>query len=114
MAADPGDWATRLAAALTAQLSERVTTFQVHAVEATSPDVVDVIYSDPDGVQLKGVRVDAATVHAGAERIKTSSVEELAFDVITLGMGEPRSEDEFLPPDHRGIRWLPAHRWLYD
>jgi hypothetical protein len=50
----------------------------------------------------------------GPERIRDSTIEELAFDLILLGVCEPRSMNEFLPPDDNGIAWMPTDRWLDD
>ena len=94
----------------------------VHSVRATSPEVVEVIYSSrlvgPDGVthytdpDLKGIRIDFASVQAASQPIRESSIDELASHLILLGIEEPRPLEEFLPPDSNGVRWLPLDRWL--
>jgi hypothetical protein len=106
------DWAARLAEAVASQLSERTNPVHLHSIKIKSPDVVEVIFSNYGALDLKGVRIDSASVRGGPERIRLSSIEEIAFDLITLAMLEPRSIDEFLPPDGAGVRWLPAHHWL--
>ena len=89
-------------------------TVHVHSIKATSPEVVEVVYSDFTDTGLKGIRIDLGSARSGSERIRLSSIHELAFDLIHLGMLEPRSLDEFLPPDSNGVSWLPLHRWLGD
>ena len=111
---DRSDWASRLAKAVASQLAERAREVQVHSIRATSPEVVEVIYTDSLGTDLKGIRLDLGSVRSGPERIRESSIDELAFDLVLLGLCEPRPIDEFLPPDSDGIRWLPVHRWLDD
>ena len=108
------DWAARLAAAIASQFARRTRPIHLHSIKIESPEVVEVIFSDLDDLDLKGVRIDSASVRLGSERVRLSSIDELAFDVITLAISEPRSIDEFLPPDSDGIRWLPLHRWLDD
>ena len=108
------DWAARLGFAVTSKLATVATTIQLHSVKATAPELLEIIYSDSvDGIQyLKGLRLDLSTVKSAAEIVRSSSVEELALDLVYVGICEPRSIDEFLPPDSHGIRWLPAQRWL--
>jgi hypothetical protein len=118
------DWADRLAEAIASQLSEstlgagendrpgQALPIQVHSIKIKSPDVVEVIFSNYGDLDLKGVRIDSASVRLGPEWIRLSSVGEIALLLINLALLEPRSIDEFLPPDSAGVRWLPAHRWL--
>lgn len=42
------------------------------------------------------------------------SPEELAFNVVHLAIGEPRSIEEFSEPDTVDIRWLPLSDWIAD
>lgn len=115
---DRSDWASRLAAAVASKFAEtteaRDSTVQLHSVRATSPEIVEVIYSDSMHVGLKGIQIDFASVRSGSEIFRESSVDELASNLINLGMLEPRPLEEFLPADTNGVRWLPLHRWLGD
>jgi hypothetical protein len=118
LVSDRSDWAPRLAAAVAFRFAEtteaRDTTVQLHSARATSPETVEIIYSDSMYVGLKGIRIDFAAVRAGSELFREASVDELALNLINLGMLEPRPLDEFLPADTNGVRWLPLRRWLED
>jgi hypothetical protein len=105
------NWSAHLAAAIASQCEEEP---EVHlqSADAKSADVVEVIYSVASGPGLLGVRIDAASFQSGPELLRSRTVGELAFYVLHIAMLEPRSTDEFTPPDASGIRWLPMSRWL--
>jgi hypothetical protein len=84
---------------------------RLHSVTAIPPDAVQMIFSDPQGGGLRGMRIDRASVRSARERVRDSSLDELAFDLVTTGICEPRSSDEFSPADSDGVRWLPLGRW---
>lgn len=84
----------------------------MHSVQADRRDVVDVVYSWPGEATRRGLRLDLAFVERAPERIRVSTPEELAFDLVVIGILEPRSPDEFQEADANGIRWLPARAWL--
>lgn len=113
---EPPEWASRLAAAVEGQFAEIAgrtpTRGQLCSVTAISPDVVEMIYSDPQGGGLRGMRIDLASVRSAGHRVRDSSLDELAFDLVTTGICEPRPSDEFAPADSDGVRWLSLDRWL--
>jgi hypothetical protein len=109
---DDLDWAPCLATAIASKLAERTWEVRVRSVKVAARDVVEVIYTDSLDADPKGIRLDLGSVRLGPERIRALSIDELAFDLIYLGMCEPRSIEDFLPPDSDGVRWLPAHQWL--
>ncbi len=62
--------------------------------------------------ELRGIRISADVIRSAPDRIRVSSVDELAFDIVVMGMCEPRPLSEFLAPDASGVRWLSMSRWL--
>jgi hypothetical protein len=108
----PPDWASRLAHLIERELAERPAVVHVHRVRATSREEVEVVYSDWTNTELRGFRISAPLVQSAPWRIRESSVGELAFDIRTTVIDEPRAPDDFLSPDTDGVRWLPWSRWL--
>jgi hypothetical protein len=108
----PPDWASRLARAIELELAESPADVHVYWVRATSPEEVEVVYSDWTNTELRGFRISARLVQSAPWRIRESSVDELAFDIRTTVINEPRAADDFLSPDTNGVRWLPWSRWL--
>lgn len=104
--------AKRLVAAIEEQVGPHRPVLQLRWATATSPEVVEVVYSDPASDELRGMRISLALVRSAPERIRQSSIEELAFDIVTTGVFEPRPPEDFLLPDHAGIRWLSMDRWI--
>lgn len=111
---DHVDWAARLVTAVLEQSAERTTELQLRSVQAVAPDAVELIFFVPGDVNPRGVALDASFVESASERVRSSTIDELAFDVITLGILEPRTIEDFTPPDNKGVRWLPAQQWLGD
>lgn len=109
-----GQWAAQFADAVRAEFTQRAqqTEITLRSVEAVSLQAVEVVYAWPGEDTLRGIRLDLSSVERASERIRTSSVGELAFDVVLAGMMEPRAIEDFAEPDASGIRWLPAHEWL--
>ncbi len=105
-------WAERLARAVALRLTkdgpEEITLF---AADAVSSQTMQVVYAKASDSILRGIRLGSADLRYASARIQASTIEELAFDLVVLGIGEPRPEEEFLPADADGIRWLPASRW---
>lgn len=108
----PPDWASRLVAAIELQLAARPSVIQLHWARATSPEKIEVVYSDRATTELRGFRISAELVRSAPERIRDSSVDELAFDIVTTGICEPRLSEDFLSPDTNGVSWLSMSRWL--
>jgi hypothetical protein len=108
----PPDWASRLVDAIELELAERPAAVHVHCVRATSPEEVEVVYSDWTNTERLGFRISAPLVQAAPWRIRESSVDELVFDIRTTVICEPRAPDVFLSPDINGVRWLPWSQWL--
>lgn len=108
----PPDWASRLVDAIELELAERPAAVHVHWVRATSPEEVEVVYSDWANTERLGFRISAPLVQSAPWRIRESSVDELAFDIRTTVICEPRAPDDFLSPDTNGVRWLPWSQWV--
>lgn len=108
------EWAARLAAAIATRVEAIALPGEVrlHSIAATSPEEVEVIYSVPGDTGLRGMRISAEVVRSAPERIRVSSIDELAFDIVTTGILEPRVPNEFAPADRSGVRWLPISEWL--
>jgi hypothetical protein len=43
-----------------------------------------------------------------------STLDEIAFDVVLVGICEPRHIAEFGAADRTGVRWLPLSDWIAD
>lgn len=106
------DWATRVANEVRLQYADGPREMGLQSVRATSPQAVEVIYSWPGEETLRGIRLHLASVEAASWRIRASTAGELAFDLVAVGMQEPRPLEEFSEPDENGIRWLPTSAWL--
>lgn len=106
------DWASRLVDAIELCLAQQPATVDVHWVRATSPEEVEVVYSDWTNTQRLGFHISAPLMQSAPERISKSSVDELAVDIRTTVICEPRALDDFLPPDTDRVRWLPWSQWL--
>jgi hypothetical protein len=105
-------WATRIADAVRAEFTQRPMDITLQSVQALSSQSVEVVYSWPGEDTLRGIRLDLTSVERASERIRTSSAGELAFDLVVIGMQEPRAIEDFTEPDAKGIRWLPTQEWL--
>jgi hypothetical protein len=108
------DWASRLASAIEVRLEAIALPGEVrlHSITAASSEEVEVVYSVSGGTELRGFRICADMVRSAPERISGSSIEELAFDIVTTGILEPRQPSDFLPADPNGVRWLSIPGWL--
>ena len=106
------DWASRLAAAIALELATRPAIPQLRSITATSSQELEVIYSDVADTELRGIRISADLVRSAPQRLSESSVDELAFDIVTTGICEPRPPEDFLPPDANGVKWLWLPGWL--
>lgn len=109
---EQSDWASQLSAAVRSQFGARPRTVELYSVTAASSEVVEIVHSDPAGRGLRGIRIDQTSVLSARERISESSIDELAFDLVCIGMEEPKPEEDFLPPDDHGVTWLRLDRWL--
>jgi hypothetical protein len=108
------DWASRLAAAIERELAKRPGVVQLRSIRATSSEEVEVVYSDGFHPGLRGIRIGLDAIRSAPQRIRVSSVGELAFDIVTTGTHEPRPTDDFLAPDANGVSWLSLSRWFDD
>lgn len=59
-----------------------------------------------EGEQRKGFRLSASDMASGPERLRTSGVDQLAFDLVHTLICEPQVGSEFSSPDDNGIAWL--------
>jgi hypothetical protein len=109
-------WASRLAGAIKLDLEEIALPgeVQVHSITAISSEEVEVVYSLLPDSALRGFRISADIARSAPERIRVSSIEELAFDIVTTGILEPRPPSDFLPVDPDGVRWLSIPGWLQE
>jgi hypothetical protein len=108
------DWADRLASAVLAQMARQNTDREIHSVRAVSATAVEIVFSVPGEGTLRGIRLDLSWVEAASGRIEGSTIEELAFNIVHLGVLEPRSIHEFTVEDTAGVRWLSTENWLED
>jgi len=113
------NWASRLVAALVSELAvasveshSLPSEFQAHSIRATSPEVVELIFSYSPGGELRGMQIGLDSVRAAPWRIRVSSIDEVAWDLVHLWICEPRVMDGFLPPDENGVRWFPVTKWF--
>lgn len=111
------DWASQIAAAVRSELRDRAATQWLHCIElqsvhAASPTAVEVVWACAGRDALRGLRLLQRDVRAASERIRESDPRELAFDLVLVGMQEPRASEEFTAPDADGVRWLPVEAWL--
>lgn len=83
-------------------------------VRPVADDVLEIVFSAPGDDDERGIRLDRRTIEAARGRLTQSSLDEIAFDVVTMGIGEPRSAEEFTDLDAEGVRWLPLADWLED
>ena len=107
-------WALALANAVAAQLGRMTVTARVRWIRPTADDVLEVVFSAPGDNELRGLRVDRQTLEAATGRLAQSSLDEIAFDVVTMGIDEPRPIEEFCVADTSGVRWLRLSDWLAD
>ncbi len=107
-------WADRLASAVRDQMAKQDADREIHSVQAISDAAVEIVFSIPGERMLRGIRTDLSWVEAASGRIKGSSVEELAFNLVQLGVLEPRSIHELTAEDNAGVRWLATENWLED
>ena len=100
------NWADHLAAAILARLAREDSDEEIHSVRAVFGTAVEIVFSVPGEVTLRGLRVDLACAESASGRLEGSTPEEIAFSVVHLGILEPRSIDEFTMEDKDGVRWL--------
>lgn len=109
-----GSWSSQLAEAVAAQLPRRSTAATVHSVRPSSDDVLEIVFSVPGDEDERGIRVDRRVIESTGSRLAQSSLDEIAFDVVAMGICEPRRVEEFCEVDPSGVRWLPLSDWLED
>ena len=108
------NWADRLTAAILDQMARQDVGRDVKSVRSVSAAAVEIIFSVPGEVTLRGIRLDFSWAEKASGRLKGSTAEELAFNAVHLGVLEPRSIDEFTVEDRAGVRWLSTENWLED
>jgi hypothetical protein len=96
---DSGEWATRIADAVCAEFTRRRTYTTLQSIQAVSSEAVEVVYSWPGEDTLRGIRLDLSSVGRASERIRATTAGELAFDLVLVGMEEPRPVEDFTEPD---------------
>ncbi len=107
-------WAAQLAAAVWANQATGGVPVILHRVTPISDGVLEVVFYGGADVTLFGLRLEREVLEAATGRLMGCSVEELAFDVVTLGIREPRARESFFPEDAGGVRWLPLSDWIDD
>lgn len=108
----PSDWAHRLAAAIELEIAKWPGTSKVASMAVNSPEEIEVVYADGIGSDLCGIRIGSDVVRSAPQRVRLSSIEELAFDIVSTVIREPRPPEDFLPPDANGVKWLSLSQWL--
>ena len=109
------NWADRLRAAILDQIARHEDDdVKVELVRSVSGTAVEIIFSVPGEVTLRGIRLDSSWAEKASGRLKGSDAEELAFNAVHLGVLEPRSIEEFTVEDRAGVRWLATENWLED
>jgi hypothetical protein len=93
-------------------LGEHPREVQVETIRVRAADAVEVVYRQPPGGELRGIRVSATDIVPGVGGTSGYTVPELAFLVAHVGILEPRPADDFGTPDPGGISWLRSHDWL--
>ena len=84
----------------------------VHAIRPVTDDVLEVVFSWLGDDDRRGIRLDRNVLDAATGRLMDHTLEEIAFDVVYLGICEPRDIAEFGAPDTTGVRWLPLSDWI--
>lgn len=107
-----GNWALRLAAAIGEGLRAEPGVVNVHSIRHTSPEEVEIVYSPVGDERLRGFRLGLAFFRSTPQRIQEMSVDQLAAYIVHTAILEPRSDDDFLPPDASGVRWLKLPEWV--
>lgn len=86
----------------------------MRSIRPVTDDVLEIIFSWPDDDDLRGMRLDRKVFDAATGRMMGSTLDEIAFDVVLMGICEPRDIAEFHAADRTGIRWLPLSDWIAD
>ena len=76
--------------------------------------MLEVVFSGPGDNDLRGIRLDRQVLDAATGRLMQHTLEEIAFDVVYLGICEPRNIAAFNAADANGVRWLPLSDWIVD
>src|SRR5580700_2128051 len=108
-------WSSQLADAVRALLTSRdLGAPTVHSMRPVTDDVLEVVFSWPHDDDLRGMRLDRKVFDAATGRLVGSTLEEIAFDVVYMGICEPRPIEEFGAADTTGVRWLRLSDWIED
>lgn len=104
-------WASQVVEAVRGHCAQRRMRATLVSVHIGPSQLVEVVYSWPGERGLRGIRFDPGSVQR-TERGPGSTAGELAFDVVLVGIEEPRTVEDFSEPDADGVRWLPIEEWL--
>ena len=85
-----------------------------HSIRPVTDDVLEVVFSWLGDDDLRGLRLDRNVLDVATGRLMNHTLEETAFDVVSLGIREPRDIAEFRAPDTKGVRWLSLSDWIAD
>lgn len=83
---------------------------RVLSLALPSQEEFEVTFLPVGGAELVGIRLERGALLAKGSRLASSTVEEVAFDVVLLGLLEPRPD---LSPSSgsEGVRWLHLEEW---
>ena len=84
----------------------------VHSIRPVTDDVLEVVFSWPGDDDLRGMRLDRKAFDTATGRLMHHTLDEIAFDVVNMGIIEPRRIAEFGATDAAGVRWLPLSEWI--
>ncbi len=107
-------WALQLADAIAETVARQCRPVPLCSVRVVGDDALEITFSTPYDTDLHGMRVDRKVIETIPSRLMSSSLGEIAFDVVTMGICEPRRNEEFCEADESGVRWLPFLTWLAD
>ncbi len=102
-------WSWRLAVAVVQHAAGRPHV-RVLSLALPSADEFEVTFVPVGGSGPLGIRLDRRVLDAGSSRLSGASVDELAFDVVVLGLVEPRG-DGAGDPASPVVRWLSLDDW---
>ena len=105
-------WSSQLADAVRAKLAGTTVAPTVHSIRPVADDMLEVVFSGPGDDELRGMRLDKKVFDAATGRLMGNTLEEIAFDVVYMGICEPRGIEEFGAADATGVRWLPLSDWI--
>ena len=106
----PG-WLAEVAREAAKLLAENPDEVQVEAIRMVGSDTAEFVYRQPWDGKLRGLRLRTVDIESGS-RLTEHTTGEIAFLLVYVGILEPKSDDEFAPPDSDGISWVQSRDWL--